>query len=150
MQWSRTPRAWIASRPGVERRGDPSDRAVPPHLQALAATLLAIDGDHLCIPDDDRGGYHLVFDSTMFNQPRGRSARFRPGHCHDNVAALWRQDRAAHTICTGYALSAFDRMWRRHSWALHRDGRLIETTDPRARYFGVPVTGARALWFGLF
>jgi hypothetical protein len=39
-------------------------------------------------------------------------------------------------IVTGWALSE-DGIWRQHSWGIDWKGRLVETTLPRTRYFGV-------------
>ena len=49
-------------------------------------------------------------------------------------------------VGTGYALSR-DLLWREHSWAWDRDGRLIETTETRTRYFGIRMDGPEAEWF---
>ena len=65
--------------------------------------------------------------------------------CHSNAVALWRTGEAI-AIGTGYALSR-DELWREHSWAWDGDGRLIETTEPRTRYFGVRMEGPQAEWF---
>jgi hypothetical protein len=147
--WTKTPAAWIASRRDVDPPGLPLKVEVPPHLQLVAATLLAIDGDRVELPYGDMGDRRLARDGQVFNQRRQPAAAARPGTARERVAALWRRDRAAHTICTGYALGD-DPTWRRHSWAVHRDGYLVEPTEPRRRYFGVPVTGLRAVRFALF
>jgi hypothetical protein len=65
--------------------------------------------------------------------------------CHRNAAAMWRAGVAA-AIGTWYALSA-DSLWREHSWGWNSQGRLLETTEPRIRYFGLRFEGERAEWF---
>jgi hypothetical protein len=65
--------------------------------------------------------------------------------CHVNAVALWRLGDAI-AIGAGYGLSA-DSIWRQHSWAWDRDGRLIETTETPTRYFGVRMDGPQADWF---
>jgi len=65
--------------------------------------------------------------------------------CHANVVRLWRQGEAT-AIGTGYALSD-DGLWREHSWAWDADGRLLETSVSRVRYFGVRLDGPEADWF---
>jgi YD repeat-containing protein len=62
-----------------------------------------------------------------------------------NAVALWRKGDAI-AIGTGYALSS-DLLWREHSWAWDSEGRLIETTETRTRYFGVRMDGPQADWF---
>ena len=63
--------------------------------------------------------------------------------CHVNAVALWRRGDAI-AVGTGYALSP-DLIWRQHSWAWDRDGRLIETTETQTRYFSVRVDRARPI-----
>lgn len=63
-------------------------------------------------------------------------------NCHVNAVTLWRSGEAV-AIGTGYALSD-DQLWREHSWAWDRDGYLIETTEPRNRYYGLRMDGPRA------
>ena len=50
-----------------------------------------------------------------------------------DVSQMW--DRA---IPTGYALSD-DGLWRQHTWGLLRNG-VLETTEVRLRYFGIPAS----------
>lgn len=78
---------------------------------------------------------------------RGQVLR-RPGQrsdCHRNAVRLWREGEAV-ALGTGYALSA-DGLWREHSWGVGREGELLETTEPRASYFGVEFRGDGAHWF---
>ena len=60
--------------------------------------------------------------------------------CHANSARLWRGNRAALAIATGYALSE-DGLWRQHSWIIRKypttkQPRILETTLTRVKYFG--------------
>jgi hypothetical protein len=64
--------------------------------------------------------------------------------CHQNAVALWRAGECD-AIGTGYALSN-DGLWREHSWGI-RDGKPVETTVPRLKYYGIAMTGDRATWF---
>jgi hypothetical protein len=80
-----------------------------------------------------------VVEAAMSEVPGERS------DCHLNAARLWRSG-AAVSIGTGYALSS-DGLWREHSWAWSADGTLLETTDPRDRYFGVRFDDTDAGWF---
>lgn len=54
--------------------------------------------------------------------------------CHKNTSNLYLAGKVD-TIVTGYALSS-DGLWRQHSWGLS-DGKVIETTERRVKYFGV-------------
>lgn len=64
--------------------------------------------------------------------------------CHDNVACLY-EDGMVDDVYTGLALTE-DGMWRSHSWGMRlvpdeNDEpvwELVETTEPRLMYFGVP------------
>jgi hypothetical protein len=49
-----------------------------------------------------------------------RNKNFRPNHCHDNTAYLYRIRPKIYTICTGWVLDYG--CWRRHSWILSKDG----------------------------
>ena len=79
-----------------------------------------------------------VPESTAFVFDRGE----RPD-CHVRTVALWRRGDAV-AIGAGYALSS-DLIWRQHSWAWDRDGRLIETAETQTRYFGVRMAGSRPM-----
>jgi hypothetical protein len=57
-----------------------------------------------------------------------------PSHCHSNAALLWKVAGGVIAIATGYALSK-DGLWRRHSSGIDH-GLVVETTEPRIRYFG--------------
>ena len=58
--------------------------------------------------------------------------------CHYNSAELFIEDQANRRIATGYALSK-DNLWRCHSWIMevsNEGEKVIETTEPREKYFG--------------
>ncbi|MTD47152.1 hypothetical protein GKE82_23405 [Conexibacter sp. W3-3-2] len=81
----------------------------------------------------------LLRDGLLTDPPRAVLLRGAAHGCHANAAFLVQAGRA-HTLATGWALSD-DGLWRQHSWALDRDGLIIETTEPRQQYFGVELTG---------
>ncbi len=71
--------------------------------------------------------------------------KMQPEHCHANIARLWQQRIAGlETICMGYALDADGTFWREHWWGLSAHARIIETTVPRSRYFGIDFSGEDA------
>jgi hypothetical protein len=68
-----------------------------------------------------------------------RLERGEPNGCHQNAARLVLSGRVA-ALGTGYALSD-DELWREHSWGVHKDGTIVETTEMRVAYFGVTADG---------
>lgn len=69
------------------------------------------------------------------------------GACHRNVAKLWfRKALKLAAIGTGYALSE-DGSWRMHSWGIRKDGRVVETTVVRMKYFGLVLRDREAELF---
>lgn len=71
-----------------------------------------------------------------------------PIECHSNSAYLWDRDRKNLSIITGWALSGDDDgLWRQHTWLIKKDGNIIETTIPRAKYYGFVLTTREALKF---
>jgi hypothetical protein len=114
-----------------------------PEIIALREKLLEIGGvEIVALPDEDIPS--LVRKGEMMDGPVTRRP-MRVSRCHHNVADLWRGKRKRSriiAIATGYALSD-DGLWRQHSWALTNSG-IIETTEPRVRYFGVTLSGQAA------
>jgi hypothetical protein len=111
----------------------------------LATVVLGHGGIHVVpplVPDI------LVDVLSEQGKPWAADVRHLPGQassCHDNSIELWRSGEAA-SIGTGYALSD-DGLWREHSWAATAEGVIIETTEPRARYFGLDLSGDEAEGF---
>jgi hypothetical protein len=76
----------------------------------------------------ERGRYFLGAGALMH--------RGMPSECHANVALMFVRSKGAVRIAFGYALSD-DGLWRQHSWGVDaNDGRVIEATERRVRYFG--------------
>jgi hypothetical protein len=77
----------------------------------------------------------------------GARALMRPGEpsaCHANAAMLFVWTKGEVRIASGYALSD-DGLWRQHSWGVDGDdGRIIETTERRVRYYGFVLDDAEA------
>lgn len=114
--------------------------ATRPDLEALKRHLLSIDGrafqadwfleEELRPPEVDlllEVG-HLDSTEHLMVRPMDLS------ECHRNVRRLAAADHEVGWRF-GMALSS-DEIWRVHSWAIQR-GRIIETTLPRIRYFGL-------------
>ena len=52
--------------------------------------------------------------------------------CHDNSLKLYMSGKVSQ-MRSGYALSG-DGLWRHHSWCIDKEGRIVETTEPRLVY----------------
>jgi hypothetical protein len=111
--------------------------AEDPRRVELERRLLDLGGTValLFLPDPqigellDRGSYFPGAGSLMW--------RGLPSACHTNAAILLVRTRGSVRIAFGYALST-DGLWRQHSWGVDaEDGRIIETTERRVRYYGL-------------
>lgn len=110
-----------------------------PRLAGLRDLLLALAGHEVVLHSHEP---HLEQLLTRGREFRGEGARdhpMLPSQCHTNAALLWQFSGGAVGIATGYALSE-DGLWRQHSWGT-KPGLVIETTEPRLRYFGVALSG---------
>jgi hypothetical protein len=84
----------------------------------------------------DQGAEHLIKTATA---EQGQSARLiagKVGRCHENSLALV-TEHSDWRWWYGLALSD-DKIWRVHSWVKDSRGQIVETTEPRKLYFGVP------------
>jgi hypothetical protein len=114
--------------------------AARPDLEALKTHLLSIDGrgfqvdwfleEELRAPEVELLLEVGHLDSTEHLTVRPMDL----SECHRNVRRLLAADPQVDWRF-GMALSSDD-IWRVHSWALKR-GRIVETTLPRIRYFGI-------------
>ncbi|HVL52975.1 MAG TPA: hypothetical protein VM344_01790 [Vitreimonas sp.] len=111
-----------------------------PDIHALKAHLLAIDGrgfqvdwfldEELRVPEVE-----LLLEAGHLDSTEHLTVRpMDLAECHRNVRRLAAADSTV-SWRFGMALSSDD-IWRVHSWALRR-GRIVETTLPRTRYYGI-------------
>jgi hypothetical protein len=118
----------------------------------LSELLLAVGGTAVVPPLDSDRVLVAMIKVAGAAVPEATRIVVRAGSrsdCHRNAVASWRGGGAV-AIGTGYALSQ-DAFWRGHSWAWAADGSLIETTDPRIRYFGIRLADEGAeVWAELF
>lgn len=134
---------------GYATRVEEQDAAYPGYGAAwdrFVRTVLAHGGAHVVPPLQIDPLIDLLAEHGHIHD--GRELQLYLGAtsaCHTNVVALWRTGDAA-ALGTGYALSD-DFLWRQHSWAWDADGHIIETTEPRLRYFGVRMDDDFARWF---
>ena len=79
----------------------------------------------------------LLKYGRLFDGRGARRIRMKANGCHDNSRELVMK-HSGWQLWTGLALSK-DGCWRVHSWAVDKQLRIVETTEPRMRYFGVPI-----------
>lgn len=112
----------------------------PMIIAAVAATLTATGrgGTLFLTPEADLDDLWLRFsaEAEVIDGPV-TYVEGMPSMCHDNVAELAAVDLNL-AWYFGYGLSD-DGMWRIHSWGVTDDGRIVETTENRLAYVGIPV-----------
>jgi hypothetical protein len=107
-----------------------------PDLAVLRGLLLSLGGVHLVAPPFPDPDLPLVIDAGFVMAGPVARRTMEKSECHRNVAEIWAKKRHGLVgIGTGYSLND-DGLWRQHSWGLLREG-ILETTVPRAKYFGV-------------
>ena len=114
-----------------------------PELMRLKALLLRSGGEFLVAPPKPDSDVRALLESGFLISGAISLKRMQCRSCHQNVSQLWRERGSGIIgIATGYALSE-DRLWRQNSWGLRRAG-VLETTEPRAKYFGIIFQGEKA------
>jgi len=110
-------------------------------LTALKKHLLAKGGSrfqrnsHLAAECDANATAYLIKCGQFFHGKGALLKRMNISDCHQNSARL--ALKAGIEWWTGLALSK-DGIWRIHSWCV-KGAKIIETTEPRTLYFGVPL-----------
>ena len=117
-----------------------------PRFFVLRDKILKIGGDNVLM-NGDNDDLRLLERGTWFPGNIGRLNKGRPNRCHSNSCLYYRAHPEAR-ICTGYALSPDDGLWRSHSWCLvikdSGERVIIETTVKRLVYFGYVMTNDEA------
>ena len=117
-----------------------------PDVKRLKALLLGLGGSFIVAPPQPDPDIPALLESGFVMSGPAKLKRGKASMCHQNVASLWKSRRSGVVgIATGYALTE-DGLWRQHSWGLLRDG-VLETTEPRVKYFGILLQGERAEHF---
>jgi hypothetical protein len=106
-------------------------------LSVLATKLLAYGGTKVVIPYLEPDILELFKRGTIVQMNKLRIIKGYRNSCHSN-SAKYSLKHPGTTMYTGYALSDDD-MWRQHSWVVDTKG-IIETTEKRIAYFGIPYT----------
>lgn len=112
-------------------------------LVALSSRLLSLGGTRV-VGDDyflEAEFEPVVVDllltaGLVFEGAGARLVVGRPSRCHDNAQDYAERHPAA-IWWTGLGLSP-DGAWRSHSWVTTGHGAVIETTEARVRYLGIP------------
>jgi len=122
----------------IEERLDKKDRA---GHQVLVDRLLSLGGSGVAILFEE-DLEKLLSRGTVCKGTKSRMKKGKPCRCHQNSAALWRENKDRIRIVTGWALSR-DGIWRQHSWAVDllvnwdsSGYQIIETTERRLVYYG--------------
>jgi hypothetical protein len=148
LQWRQTHLAWIAYIPnGSPALGHPISREVDPSVKTLCVRLLEIGGTYVCVPFAERDSKKLICRARIIPTFKLILQLGDPNQCHSNSARIWKKDRNAYQIITGYALTTDDDMWRQHSWLIDRAGHIIETVFARQAYYGMTLNYFEALLF---
>jgi hypothetical protein len=147
LSWNPTPLGWLVFRSNYMKEGASAVTGdLDAATQAICARLLAIRGTRVAVQAADtwssplilHGGKLLSFTDIILK--KGQRNR-----CHDNSAALWKKKPQSYLLVTGWALK--QDVWRRHTWLLDKQGRVVETTVPQELYFGVILTDEEAQAF---
>jgi len=147
--WRLLPVALVASRAEADRpiaSRVPTDQ-VPASLVALAERMLSWAGDRVVFSFERLDLRALLTHGAIMPATGVEVQPGAPNACHWNSAQLWQQLRATTWIATGFALSVEEGVWRRHSWLVHNDGHILETTTKRDRYYGFILPVAQAEQF---
>ncbi len=114
-----------------------------PDLKRLKTLLLRLGGDYLVAPSKFDPDVPVLLEAGFVMSGPITLKILESSMCHKNVAIAWKERRfGIVAIATGYALSE-DGLWRQHSWGILRNG-VLETTEARLKYFGIPLQSAKA------
>lgn len=112
-------------------------------FKRLKALLLRLGGDYIVAPSKFDPDVPMLLEAGFLMSGPITLKILKSSMCHQNVATVWKERRfGIVAIATGYALSE-DGLWRQHSWGILRNG-VLETTEARLKYFGIPLQGAQA------
>jgi hypothetical protein len=136
-------------REAILRERNQAALANEPRRADLERRLLDLGGTFalLFLPDHQIG--ELLDRGRHFPGARALYWQGEDSGCHTNASMLFVATKGAVRIASGYALSS-DGLWRQHSWGVDaEDGRVVETTERRVRYFGFVLNDAESLFFVL-
>ena len=108
-------------------------RELPKSLRPLEKKLLSMGGSFAIVRPNETDAGRILAQGVRLSGRSAELVRLDMCRCHGNSAKLHLAD-PSFRIMTGYALSS-DSIWRQHTWTI-RDGKVVETTEPRVLYFG--------------
>ena|SRR6266498_291452 len=148
--WTELPLSLIVSlaehndiRAGQIRRQE----TIAPIVVRFAETLLSYGGCRVVFRFEQTDYAALLEVGTLLAPTYIELRRGQQSECHRNTARRWRRAKRTTSIVTGFALTAEDGRWRSHTWLIHSDGHIIETTEERDRYYGIVLTKPQAEQF---
>jgi hypothetical protein len=96
-------------------------------------------GGHVVVPQPETLGElkALLENGAVCARGQLELVQGRRNACHANAAATWFNTAGAAVMWSGYVLSPVG-LWRQHSWNVLGD-RIVESTEIRDVYFGVPL-----------
>lgn len=139
LRWRQTKFTWIAINPKSDDfRGSKIEKPVDKSIKQLCSHLIEFDGNIVVVEFHESPEFCKALVKYGVINPSNKIKIFKgeDRECHTNSAVLWSQNKGAYLLVTGFALSE-DNIWRRHSWVKTKDGKLIETTVKRKKYFGI-------------
>jgi hypothetical protein len=117
-----------------------------PELKLLKMLLLRLGGEFVVAPPRPDQDVPMLLEQGFITAGPISLKVMKSSSYHQNVSFIWIKRKFGIVgIATGYALSD-DGLWRQHSWGILRDG-VLETTEPRLKYFGIVLQGDRADFF---
>ena len=117
----------------IDREFLAAPSSVDPIRDELAARLLALGGEKVIWMEPQQMGTQLLESGKEISLPV-EERRGKRNNCHGNAARIWGTNIRKYQLVNGFALHGC--IWRPHSWVVSND-KLIETTVPAERYYGV-------------
>lgn len=111
-------------------------------LKILPVVIAPMENGELSLDWTNEELDRLVKHGKFFSPEKLIEAKMKNSACHQNVAELYYDERIE-KIVSGFAITERDPAWRSHSWGLLK-GKIVETTVPRAGYFGYILTPKEA------
>jgi hypothetical protein len=131
----------FAFKPGVEpHAGSKLLKPVPKKMRDICVRLLNLGGDFVVCYLDKESPFKIlspgVWESGKLITPKKiRRKRGESNLCVDNSMELCRSNPEKYAFAIGWGLN--DECWRPHAWVMDVEGNVIETTEPREKYYGI-------------
>lgn len=111
--------------------------------KSLDKVVLAHGGNRVVLIDPPKTFVEALRDHARLSGGKAKFIEGRVNSCHSNSAKIYSGDPKRYQIVTGLALN--EEIWREHTWVRDlKNKELIETTEPREKYFGITLSGEAA------